>query len=265
MKGFLEFCASAGVSPASAEPAFLDDYLWKRKLEGGLAPASLFRKMESLRAYYRFLAVEGRVAQDPTRNFRAPHLAERVPEYLSEEEMRRLLSFQPADFRELRTRTIIELFYACGMRISELTGLRLENVNMEQGYVMVFGKGGKERIVPIHDRAMVSLGEYLARRREMFGGGNADSEIFVGRGGKKLSRVTVWKDIRHLGRAAGISRPLHPHIFRHTFASHLLLGGADLRAIQEMLGHASLSTTQIYTHLERSDIKRKHQKFHPRG
>lgn len=265
MKAFFAFCAAAGVSPVAAEPAFLDDYLWKRKIEGRLAPASLFRKMESLRAYYRFLAVEGRVTQDPTRNFKAPHMPERMPEYLSVEEMRRILSFQPSDFRELRTRTIIELFYACGMRISELINLRLENVNTEQGYVMVFGKGGKERLVPMHERAKAALADYLEERQKRFGGKAADSEIFVGRGGKKVSRVTVWKDIRFIGRAAGIARQLHPHLFRHTFASHLLLGGADLRAIQEMLGHASLSTTQIYTHLERSDIKRKHQKFHPRG
>ncbi|MCX5782894.1 MAG: tyrosine-type recombinase/integrase, partial [Elusimicrobia bacterium] len=152
-----------------------------------------------------------------------------------------------------------------GIRVSELAGLRPESVNFEQGWIMVYGKGGKERIVPVNSKACEKLKKYLSARAEKFAGKETDSEMFVNRAGKKISRVQIWKDMAKLGVLARIERKLHPHLFRHTFASHMLLGGADLRSLQEMLGHANLNTTQIYTALEKKDIKDRHSKYHPRG
>ena len=151
------------------------------------------------------------------------------------------------------------------MRVSELINLRLENVNLVEKWVLALGKGGKQRFVPIHDRAVERMKQYLSAREAHFAAKDVASELFLNKNGKKISRVSVWKDLTALGRKANISQPLHPHLFRHTFASHLLQGGADLRSLQEMLGHANLTTTQIYTHLDVSDLKAKHKKFHPHG
>ena len=209
--------------------------------------------------------IEQRIQDDPTRFVKSPKLPAALPEQLTREEMERLLSFPAEKLDEVRTVTIIELLYAAGLRVSELLGLRLENINTDEGWVLAFGKGGKQRFVPIHPACCKRLKAYLALRNAHFVGKETDSEVFLNNRGKKLSRVSVWKDLAALGRKANISRPLHPHLFRHTFASHLLQGGADLRSLQEMLGHANLTTTQIYTHLDVSDLKNKHKKFHPRG
>jgi len=192
-------------------------------------------------------------------------MAQKVPRQLSLQEINLLLLYPAASFSELRTVTIIELFYATGIRLSELLGLQLENVNLEQGWVRVYGKGSKERIVPMHEQACKKLKDYLALRQEVFGGKEADSEIFVNKFGRKLSRVQVWKDLDALGRKTNLGKHLHPHLLRHSFASHLLQAGADLRALQEMLGHASLSTTQIYTHMDKAGLKNTHNRFHPRS
>ena len=165
----------------------------------------------------------------------------------------------------VRDNAIIEMLYSCGLRISELLGLRLENINTEEGWVLALGKGGKQRLVPIHPACAVRVKRFMDLRAAYFAGKETDSEVFLNNRGKKLSRISAWKDLADLGRKANISRPLHPHLFRHTFASHMLQGGADLRSLQEMLGHANLTTTQIYTHLDVTDLKNKHKKFHPRG
>jgi integrase/recombinase XerD len=159
---------------------------------------------------------------------------------------------------------MLELLYATGMRVTELVSLKPEALNLQDGWARVYGKGAKERLVPVHPRALSLLKQYLVLRRKRFDD-NCAPELFVGRGGHKLSRVQFWRDLRALGRAAGLKTELHPHILRHSFATHLLRNGADLRSVQEMLGHASLSTTQIYTHLDTSALKEAHEKHHPRG
>jgi len=262
---FLAHCAKTGLSPEKAQPQDLDTFLWDIKRASKLGPASLFRKIESLRSLYKFLAAEGRLKEDPTRFFKAPHMPHRIPEYLTVQEMQRLLSFPPANFAETRTCAAIELFYATGIRISELINLRLESVNFDSAWVLVYGKGGKERAVPMHESAVRKLKDYVRLREKTFVGKETASEVFVNRSGRKISRMQLWKDIQRMGVAAGISRPLHPHLFRHTFASHLLQGGADLRSLQELLGHASVNTTQIYTHVEKSGLKQAHAKAHPRA
>ncbi|MFA6584145.1 MAG: tyrosine recombinase [Elusimicrobiaceae bacterium] len=265
VRHFLAFCACGGSDPADIESGYLDSYLWQLRSKNKLAPASLFRKMESLKAFYRFLAMEDKIDEDPTRFFRAPKMPAKLPACLTAREVDTLLSFPALSFQELRTVTMVEMFYACGVRISELINISLEAVNSAEGWIMVHGKGGKERIIPIYADACANLLKYLAARSERFAGKNTDSELFLNRSGKRISRMQVWKDIKNLGRSAQLARPLHPHLFRHTFASHLLAGGADLRSLQEMLGHASLSTTQIYTHVDKAELKNTHSAYHPRG
>lgn len=264
-ESFLEYCAANEKDPLQTDPAFLDQYNYQLRVVEGLAPASVFRKMEAVKCFYKFLLIEQRIQEDPARFLKSPKLPQRMPEQLSREEMNRLLSFPAEKFDEIRTVTIIELLYAAGLRVSELINLRLENVNLQEGWVLAFGKGGKQRFVPIHPAACERLKYYIEAREAHFAAKNVGSELFLNNRGKKISRVSVWKDLTALGRKAGISQPLHPHLFRHTFASHLLQGGADLRSLQEMLGHANLTTTQIYTHLDVSDLKNKHKKFHPRS
>lgn len=260
-----EFLAWLGArDPLKADPRVLADYLWHLR-EKDIAPVSVFRKMEALKAFYRFQSAEERVLEDPTRKFRAPKLPKRLPEFLTTAELDALLS-QPdgGDYPLARARTMLELLYATGLRASELLSLRPEYVNLEEGWLRVLGKGSKERMVPMHERSRAALRRFLRLREARFAGKTTDPEIFLGRAGKALSRVQLWRDLRALGVRARLTRELHPHLLRHTFATHLLKGGADPRSVQEMLGHASLTTTQIYTHLDASGLKRAHEKFHPR-
>jgi integrase/recombinase XerD len=262
-----EYLAWLGArDPLKTDSRVLEDFLWHLKSEKSLKAVSIFRKMEALRAFYRFQASEERIAEDPTRGFRSPHLPERLPKFLTLDEMDRLLGVPAkSSFALLRAQTALELLYATGMRASELLTLRPEYVNLAEGWVRVLGKGSKERMIPIHDRAKRRLAAYLETRNLRFTDRACGHEVFVNRSGKALSRVQLWRDLRSLGRKAGLGRDLHPHLIRHTFATHLLKGGADARSLQELLGHSSLSTTQVYTHLDRSDLKDSHRKFHPRG
>jgi integrase/recombinase XerD len=292
LSAFLEYCEALAVDPLKADSHAVEEYLWKLKSEDKLKSSSIFRKTEALRSFYRFLMLDGRLSADPTRNFKAPRMQQRVPKFLSGRDIEKLLSYPARDnFARMRTVAAMELLYAAGLRISELLSLRLEAVNLQQGWLRVFGKGAKERLVPVNRSALETLRKYMELRQAKFGGlpgpapevrkppagraarrrkaqpktggaeASADVEIFLNRSGHKLSRVQLWKDIIRLGKEAEV--PVHPHLFRHTFASHLVQGGADLRSVQEMLGHASLNTTQIYSHVEKSGVKAAHEKFHP--
>lgn len=263
---FLEYCEVNEKDPLHLEPEFLDQYNYQLTRMEGLEPRSVFRKIEAIKCFYKFLLIEQRITDDPTRFLKSPKLAQKIPTQLTREEMNRLLSYPAKTFEELRTVTIIELLYAAGLRVSELINLQLENVNLDEGWVLAFGKGGKQRFVPIHAAACERIKNYIAAREVKFAAkSTVGSELFLNKFGKKLSRVSVWKELADFGRKANISQPLHPHLFRHTFASHLLQGGADLRSLQEMLGHANVTTTQIYTHLDVADLKNKHKKYHPHG
>lgn len=263
---YLEYCLANEKDPLLVPPEFLDRYTYQLRVIENLAPASVMRKLEAIKAFYKFLLLEERIAEDPTRFLASPKLPRRMPEQLSREEMDRLLSYPAEKFDEIRTLTIIELLYAAGLRVSELIHLQLENVNTKEGWVLAFGKGGKQRFVPIHHACCTRLEQYLSVREAHFASKTSvGSELFLNNRGQKITRQCIWKNLADLGRKAGLSRPLHPHLFRHTFASHLLQGGADLRSLQEMLGHSSLNTTQIYTHLDVSNLKDKHKKYHPHG
>ena len=260
---FLQYCQANEKDPLQIGPEFLDQYQRQLQLIEKLAPASVSRKQEAIKCFYKFLQVEERLSQDPTRFLKTVKHAQKIPQQLSRQDMERLLCYPAEKFEEIRTVTIIDLLYAAGLRVSELINLRLENVNLQEGWVLALGKGGKQRFVPLHREVCARLHHYLAAREARFAGREVSSELFLNNRGTKISRVSVWNDLAALGRKANISTPLHPHLFRHTFASHLLQGGADLRSLQEMLGHSDLSTTQIYTHLDVRDLKDKHKKYHP--
>ncbi len=266
LRQYFDYLERSGAEPLKAGVRLIEDYLWGLKVDRNLSPKSVFRKTESLKAFYAFHLAEGRIARSPMDTFRSPKLAVKLPRVLSEEEIERLLSVPASgSFEIARAKAMLELLYATGMRASEMVSLRPEYANLQDGWVRVLGKGSKERLIPIHARAKAALRQYLDLRQRRFTSGSIAPEAFLNRRGRKLSRVQFWRDLKSLGKKAGLKVKLYPHLIRHSFATHLLRRGADLRAIQEMLGHADLSTTQIYTHLERSGLKASHQKAHPRG
>jgi integrase/recombinase XerD len=260
---FLAWAKDKKIEPASAGKSILDDFLWDEK-ERGLAATSLYRKVEALKSFFAYQAIEGRLPENPAENLKGPRTPKRLPKYLSKADAARLLAApNGSSYEDVRERALLEVLYAAGLRVSELLGLKPESVNLQEGWVRVLGKGAKERMVPIHQRAVSALKVYLAVRERRFK--NPAAELFLGRTGRSLSRVQFWRVLRELGARAGLKTPVHPHLLRHTFATHMLAGGADLRSVQEMLGHADLSTTQIYTHLDAAALKIAHAKHHPRG
>jgi integrase/recombinase XerD len=232
----------------------------------GLGQRSRARHLVSIRGFYRFLVREKILERDPSGTVELPKTISRLPAVLSVDEIQRLLDALDSDTpKGLRDTAMIELLYAAGLRVSELVGLKLQNVNLEAGFVRVFGKGSKERIVPIGQYAMDTTRRYVETARPLLLKGAASRFLFVARADKPMTRQGFWKRLKLYAQKAEIYKPVTPHTIRHSFASHLLEGGADLRAIQEMLGHADISTTQIYTHVAREYLKKTHEKHHPRG
>ncbi len=240
---------------------------WIHSLNGRVcAPASLARKLTALRGLARFLVREKIRDDDFTDLLSGPKLTRRIPGTLTPEEIGRLLAAPTGgDARALRDRALLELFYSSGLRVSELAGLTLQQVNLEQGFLRVFGKGSKERVVPIGGRAADAVTTYLTSGRPQLVKAKTGSQLFLNPRGTALSRVALWMIVKKNAQRAGITKNVKPHGLRHSFATHLLSGGADLRAIQEMLGHASISTTQIYTAVESKRLLDQHAKFHPRN
>lgn len=241
----------------------------ERWLQSGgkrFSAASLARKLSCLRVFSRFLVRENLRPDDFAATLVGPRPRRRLPGTLSAAEVARLLaSPSGAGPAALRDRALLELLYSSGLRVSELAALALQQIDLERGFVRVFGKGSKERIVPVGEKARAAVAAYLASGRPHFAKPRTDSTLFLSNRGAGLSRVRLWMIVRHHARRAGIARPVKPHALRHSFATHLLGGGADLRAIQEMLGHASISTTQIYTAVEPGRLLQHHAKFHPRN
>lgn len=238
-----------------------------RQLMGeGRSPRSVARAVACYRGFYRFLVVSGHQPENPAADLRAPRAFKTLPKFLSIEEVDRLLaSPDTSDPRGLRDRALIELFYATGLRVSEMVSLRQQDLNLESGYLTCTGKGRKQRLVPIGDEASAWLTRYINEGRPALLKRRSSPRLFVNaRGGSALSRVGFWKIVKAYGRHAGLPRALSPHVLRHSFATHLLERGADLRAIQMMLGHSDLSTTQIYTHILDARLRAVYDKFHPR-
>ncbi len=232
----------------------------------GLAPRSLARNISTLKGFFKFLLSEKQITESPLQRIRTPKIVPRLPSVLSLKEVEDLVG-QPNHNRPLGMRdwAMMELLYATGLRVSELVNLSINDVNLEVGYLRTKGKGGKERIVPIGGAATRALKSYLNGPRKSMALRSNASTLFLGRGGRKISRQGFWKILRKHAQSAGIGKRITPHTLRHSFATHLLEGGADLRSIQSMLGHADISTTQIYTQVSRDHLKQLHQKFHPRG
>ncbi|HEX2855682.1 MAG TPA: site-specific tyrosine recombinase XerD [Opitutaceae bacterium] len=240
---------------------------WIHSLTGDdYAVASLARKLTALRVFSRFLIREKIRDDDFTALLTGPKLVRRIPGTLSPEEVGRLIA-APAggDAPALRDRALLELFYSSGLRVSELGGLLIQQVDLENGFLRVFGKGSKERVVPVGGKACAALRLWLDAGRPHFVKPRTGSQLFLNHRGGALSRVGLWMLVKKYAKRAGIAKNVKPHALRHSFATHLLSGGADLRAIQEMLGHASISTTQIYTAVESKRLLDHHAKFHPRN
>ena len=235
-------------------------------MASGLSPTSTARGVAAVRGFYRYLRVAGRIAENPADDLHAPRTFGGLPHFLSIEEVDALLAAPDTSApRGLRDRALIEVLYATGLRVSELVGLRLTDVRLEDGYVQCLGKGHKERIVPLGDEAIGWVRRYLATARGVLARGRESPWLFLNaRDGRPLSRLGFWKLLKHYGRAAGVRSHISPHVVRHSFATHLLERGADLRAIQAMLGHADLSTTQIYTHVLEARLRQIYDRFHPR-
>ena len=255
----------AGKPLVEATPEDLFGYLAHRH-EKGFKARSTARLLSCLRGFFRHLVEHGQRQRDPTANLAHPKLGRRLPGVLSAGEVESLLAAPKLDQPTgLRDRAMLELLYATGLRVSELTGLNLAAVNLRQGAVRVVGKGGRERLVPMGEEALSWVSRYLAEARPALVQGRHSDVMFPSRRGGEMTRQTFWHAIKRYAVAAGIGRHISPHTLRHAFATHLVDNGADLRAVQMMLGHADLSTTQIYTHVAQSRLKTLHATHHPRG
>lgn len=234
----------------------------------GRSPRSVARAVAAFRGFYRFLAVDGRLTTNPADDLRPPKAWKALPRYLAVEEVDRLIAAPDVSTaRGTRDRALIELLYATGMRVSELVALRQADINLEASYLTCSGKGGKQRIVPLGDQAADWVRRYVSQARGPLLGKRSSPRLFVSArgGGMGLTRIGFWKVLKTYARAAGLSAALSPHMLRHSFATHLLERGADLRAIQMMLGHADLSTTQIYTHVLEQRLRTVYDRYHPRA
>ena len=261
---YLEARGLRRIGDASATD--LRDFVYGLK-DRGLQPSSIRRCMSAIRTYYGFLLAEGAVVADPTERVELPRAWRRLPGVLARDDIGRLLEApDPADRWFWRDVALLEFAYASGVRVSELTGLRVRDVDIDEGLAVVTGKGSRERIVPVGRTALRALIVYLREiRPALLRGRSAEGAVFLNHRGKPLTRMGVWKILRKHVDRAGIRKRVTPHTLRHSFATHLLEGGADLAAVQEMLGHADISTTQIYTHVDREYLKDVHRKHHPRA
>ena len=259
------YAESKGRSIESLDRRDLEAFA-RHLMTAGLAPRSVARAIACVRGMYKFLLVEKKIAADPAEDLRAPRAWPALPKYLDLEQVDRLLQQPDTTIpRGLRDKALIELLYATGLRVSELLALKAGDINLDAGYLTCVGKGDKERIVPLGESAAGWVRRYIAEGRPALLKGRKSPWLFVNaKGGTGLSRVGFWKVLKEYGIKAGVSRNLSPHVLRHSFATHLLERGADLRAIQMMLGHADLSTTQIYTHVLEARLRAVYDKFHPR-
>ena len=252
-------------NPIDVGPRTLREYVYHLK-DLGLSPASIRRNISAVRSYFRFLVAEGHVVRDPSERLETPKKWRTLPDVLGVEEIEKLLTApsldEPMAFRD---RAMLELAYGAGLRVSEWISLHVRDVLLQDHLVRVFGKGAKERLVPIGRRAIAAIAIYLRELRPKLEKGEGKGILFLNARGEPMSRMGAWKILRKYVDQVGITKPVSPHTLRHSFATHLLEGGADLRAVQEMLGHVDISTTQIYTHVDREYLRTVHKQFHPRA
>jgi integrase/recombinase XerD len=266
LRRLAEFARSRGVrDPARLSRSLLRDFVYLLK-DLGLSAASIRRGVSAVRTYYGFLAGEGRVQDDPSDRLESPRGGRTLPKTLTVAEVEALLAApkieEPLAWRD---RALLELGYGAGLRVSELCGLGLTDLLLSENLLRIFGKGGKERLVPLGRPVIGALSVYLHTMRPSLDRGRSKGRVLLNARGEPLSRVGAWGVVKRAAKRAGITKRVTPHTLRHSFATHLLEGGADLRAVQEMLGHADLSTTQIYTHVDREYLRSVHKQFHPRA
>lgn len=232
----------------------------------GYSATTRARKMASAKSFLSFLVEEGVIAEDPSGNLNSPRVGRSLPNTLTVEEIQKLLQTSTGNAPEIvRNRAILELLYATGVRVSELVSMDLPDIDLDQGFIRCFGKGSKERMVPIHEQAIEVVEAYLKYGRSKLARGNLERSLFLNRRGKRLTRQGLWMILQQLSIRAGVGKKVTPHILRHSFATHLLHGGAPLRHVQELLGHASITTTQVYTHLTSDHVRSEYEKAHPRA
>lgn len=263
---YISFCRKHDLEALErADKNAIMSYLFQLQLDGR-SPATISRHLAALRSFYRYVVREGFIQKDPSADLESPKSVQKLPRVLTIEEVDLLLG-QPliGEPAGIRDKAMLELLYATGIRVSELVSLDLEHIHIENGFIRCFGKGAKERIVPMGDVAARYLKEYLARgRSKLYKSGNVNA-LFVNQHGRRLTRQGFWKIIKKYASKAKIEKEITPHTIRHSFATHLLENGADIRSVQEMLGHADISTTQIYTHLTKSKLKEIYNRSHPRA
>jgi integrase/recombinase XerD len=260
---FIEFANEKRISIESFKRYNIIDFLWKVKTEGS-KPKSIYRLIASLKQFYKFLNSENLLKNNnPALYLISPKIPENLPDVLTFEEVDLLLNSVSASSEvHIRNRAMLELLYATGLRVSELINLKFSNINFKSRFLRIVGKGSKERLVPFGYKASNFIGVYLAKRKPASG---ENDDVFISRLGKKLSRVEFWRQLKNIAKTVGVAKNITPHILRHSFAAHLIACGADIRFVQEMLGHSSITTTQIYTHLNRKQIIKQYKKFHPRS
>jgi integrase/recombinase XerD len=269
LRALAAFCAAADRAPEALDRTALEAFV-RQRMASGLSPRSVARSVAAIRGYYRFLVLDRRLEESPADDLRGPSAWPALPKFLSIEQVDALIAAPDVSTpRGLRDRAMIELLYATGMRVSELISVRAADLHIDEQYLTCIGKGNKERLIPIGDQASGWIRRYqsdarpgLIRRQKT--GARTTPQLFVNARGGPLSRIGFWKILKGYGKKAGLPRMLSPHVVRHSFATHLLERGADLRAIQMMLGHADLSTTQIYTHILEARLRAVYDRFHPR-
>src|SRR5437016_878716 len=260
-----EYAAAQGArGPDQVTAGRLREFIYFLK-DLGLAPATIRRQISALRTYFRFLVGEGHAARDPSERLETPKQWRTLPAVLSVAEVEKLLEPASEEPLAMRDRALLESAYATGARVSEVVGVKLQDLVYEDGLVRIFGKGSKERIVPVGRRALGAVALYVREIRPRFDKGQGRNILFLNARGTPLSRVGAWSIIKRAAKVAGLTKRVTPHTLRHSFATHLLEGGADLRAVQEMLGHADLATTQLYTHVDRDYLRSVHRQYHPRA
>jgi len=254
------------VGPLKVKLDHLKDFIaWLNVRE--ISPRTQARTISGIKSFYKYLLIEGKLSSDPTALLESPKIGRKLPDILSMEEIDNLIDAVDLSKAEgQRNKAMLETLYSCGLRVSELVGLKITHLFFEQGFIKVEGKAGKERLVPVSGRAVDEVGKYMAEyRKKLNVAKDSENILFLNRRGRKLSRVMIFTIIKNLADKIGLGKSISPHTFRHSFATHLINGGADLRAVQEMLGHESILTTEIYTHLDRDYLKSTIQQFHPRA
>ncbi len=261
LKIFLKYLQDRNVSCQTLNHEEITNFLWYLKTDKKLKARSIYRMIESVRQYYKFLISENIITTDPTVYLTVPKIPINLPDVLNKQEVDKLLnSINDEDDLSIRNRAMLELLYATGLRVSELINIKFADININEKFVRIMGKGKKERLIPFGDTAKLYIKRYLKIRKDK----NTET-VFLTRLGKGISRVEFWRQLKNIAVKAGLIQKVKPHTLRHSFATHLLSAGADIRFVQEMLGHSSISTTQIYTHVSKEYLKEQHTKYHPRS